>query len=65
LTQHAALGKGRHCQFETFLPVHGNDAHGFENATASVAGMDPGRRKNQASTTATACGVNWVKNLWL
>jgi hypothetical protein len=65
LTQHAALGKGRHCQFETFLPVHGNDAHGFENATASVAGMDPGG-KNQASTTATACGVNWVsKILWL
>jgi hypothetical protein len=59
LTQHAALGKGRHCQFETFLPVHGNDAHGFENATASVAGMDPGGRKNQASTTATACGVNF------
>lgn len=31
LTPHATLGKGRHGLFETFLPVHGNDAHGFVN----------------------------------
>ena len=36
LTPHATLGKGRHGLFETFLPVHGNDAHVVLRASVGI-----------------------------